>query len=269
MKFTVLGANGFIGSNIVKYLKEQEIECHTPEIRKEDISNHSLGHVIYAIGLTSDFRTRPFDTVNAHVCTLQKILQEINFDSFLYLSSTRVYAGSNSACEEDNLTVNPLSINEIYNISKIMGESLCLASEKSNIRIARLSNVIGDEYLSGSFLDSVLRDILEKQKVVLRTTLDSEKDYISINDVIEILPEITMRGKEKIYNVANGKNTKVNEILKAISRVTKFDIEVSNDANYTTFPKISIGRIRKEFLFNPTPISEIIEDLTNCYKKKH
>ena len=48
MKFTVFGANGFIGSHLVDHLKKNHFECSTPDIRSDDISNKSLGHIIYA-----------------------------------------------------------------------------------------------------------------------------------------------------------------------------------------------------------------------------
>ena len=92
MKFTILGANGFIGSNLVKFLKTKNCEIFTPNI--SEITSENLGHVIYCIGITSDFRERPFDTVNSHVSLLNDFLKNHNFESFLYLSSTRVYMNS-------------------------------------------------------------------------------------------------------------------------------------------------------------------------------
>ena len=50
------------------------------------------GHVIDCIGLTGDFRVRPLDTAEAHVGLVARCLAELQFDSFLLLSSTRVYA---------------------------------------------------------------------------------------------------------------------------------------------------------------------------------
>ncbi|MES2850099.1 MAG: hypothetical protein V4685_13660, partial [Bacteroidota bacterium] len=90
---TVLGASGFIGSSIMKKLKEQNTQYFAPE-RNEVITNRDLGDVIYCIGLTADFRTKPFETVDAHVCKLKQVLNECTFNSLTYLSSSRVYINS-------------------------------------------------------------------------------------------------------------------------------------------------------------------------------
>ena len=92
MKFTIFGSRGFIGSNLLQKLKHSNVECYTPDIHNNEILKENLGHVIYAIGLTADFRERQFDTVEAHVCLLHDLLKNATFDSFLYLSSTRVYS---------------------------------------------------------------------------------------------------------------------------------------------------------------------------------
>ena len=64
-QFTVLGARGLIGSRLAASLARDGHEVCTP-LRDDDLTSRSLGHVIYAIGLTSDFRTRTFDTITAN-----------------------------------------------------------------------------------------------------------------------------------------------------------------------------------------------------------
>ena len=41
---------------------------------------------------------------------------------------------------------------DLYNISKLMGEALCLASHSQKVRIARISNVIGNRKNHNDFL---------------------------------------------------------------------------------------------------------------------
>src|SRR6476659_903845 len=98
-RFTVLGAGGLIGSRLATSLARAGHEVFAPP-RDHELNGEPLGHVIYAIGVTADFRTRPFDTVAAHVCQLQKVLSEGHFDSLLYLSSTRVYQGHTGTVDE-------------------------------------------------------------------------------------------------------------------------------------------------------------------------
>src|SRR5712691_7197034 len=139
---TVLGASGFIGSHLVARLQELNLQCFAPE-RDQELGGKSLGHIVYCIGLTADFRQKPFETVDAHVSTLLKIVRQCEFDSLLYLSSARLYRGQETiAGEDDPVRVNPLQNDDIYNISKLMGESLSLDCGRP-ARVARLSAVYG------------------------------------------------------------------------------------------------------------------------------
>src|SRR5260370_39943856 len=123
-RITILGGSGFSGSRLVTRMKELRIDCFCPA-RGEEIADRNLGTVIYCIGLTADFRTRPFETVEAHVSKLREVLKGCEFDSLLYLSSARLYLRQEGiAREDDPVQVNPLQDDHLYNISKLMGESL-------------------------------------------------------------------------------------------------------------------------------------------------
>ena len=182
MKFTVLGASGFIGSNLVQWLQSQRLPYWAPG-RGEDVLSRPLGHVIYCIGVTSDFIERPIDTIQAHVCYLSRILQNCNFTSLLYLSSTRVYGSTTLASEDAAFKVDPQDKSDIYNLSKLTGEALCMAMDHPTVRVARLSNVYGGNPASPAFLESIIRDAIENGYILLKSDLDSSKDYINIDDV--------------------------------------------------------------------------------------
>jgi nucleoside-diphosphate-sugar epimerase len=266
MKFTIIGPNGFIGKSLIEYLTNKGIECHTLELRKDKITNESLGHVIYAIGVPN-FKERPFDAVDAHACTLMQFLKEATFDSFLYLSATHVYLGSTSTSEDNPITIDPSDFNELYIISKLMGEAICFASNKPNVRIVRPSNVTGKNFFSNLFIPSIIRDAVDRKKIVLHSTLDSEKDYIRIDDIVRILPEISLNGKHKIYNIARGQNTKTEDIVEEISRVTGCQVEVIPGSREYSFPVISIDRVKSEFEFNPRSVIGDLEEIIESYKK--
>lgn len=266
MKFSVFGSNGFIGSNVVQHLIKNNFEYKTPDIKKDNLLNEDLGHVIYCLGITNVLKN-PYRAVDAHVCMLKKILEKGKFDSFLYLSSTRIYNNNSVTNEETDILVNPLNQNELYNISKILGESICVASGRENVRIVRLSNVTGNNFFSHLFIPSIIRDAVEKNEITLHSTLDSEKDYIHINDVVQLLLEIIIRGKYTTYNIANGINTKSKEILDEISRVTNCKIKVVENGKYSSTPKISIERIREEFDFQPKSIISKLENIIKSYQE--
>ncbi len=266
--FTILGASGFLGSHIGERVREEGYDCYCPN-RGEILQDVNLGHVIYCIGLTADFRTRPMETVEAHVCHLMTVLQRCRFESFMYLSSTRVYPpGGFVAHEESPVKVNPLVPGDLYNISKLMGESICFASRKKNIRVVRLSNVYGYDAKSENFLFALIRDALGKRKVVLETSPCSNKDHISIKDVVDVLPKIATAGKHNIYNVASGKNTSVGQITTELKKLTGCEVVTNNGARIIGFPRISIVRVREEFGFSPTSIQDNMKSLVGEFRKR-
>jgi len=270
MKFTIIGASGFIGSNLVKYLKNQnfEVVSITRNTSLESYKNVDCGNVIYCAGITSDFRTKPFETVEAHVCYLQKILQTLNFESFIYLSSTRVYKSNSICSEEADIKVNSNNSDYIYNISKLMGESLCLTLPSKNIKVLRLSNVCGYNYNSEDFIYSLIKDALINKKIILNSTLNSSKDYISIDDVVKLITKIAIEGKEKIYNIASGININNQEIIDILRLFMDFSVEIIENAQEIIFPQINVDKIKKEFNFHPENVLNTIENIVNIRLKE-
>ena len=74
LEFTILGSSGFIGSNISTMLKNKNFDCYAPNIRKESLDGKHLGNVIYSLGV-SNFLKKPLETIDAHICILNKILK--------------------------------------------------------------------------------------------------------------------------------------------------------------------------------------------------
>ena len=89
MHYTIFGSAGRIGSYLKKINFRWKFSFFT--IQKDYYLAHkNLGHVIYCSGVTSDFKFRSFDTIESHVCLLSFLLKNTNFESFNYLSSTRL-----------------------------------------------------------------------------------------------------------------------------------------------------------------------------------
>jgi nucleoside-diphosphate-sugar epimerase len=257
-KCTVFGGNGYIGRNLVNLLTTLGYKVIVPTRDELPSRRDSLGHVFYCIGLTADFRQRPFDTVHAHVTKLSNVLENSRFESLLYLSSTRIYQLSTSTHEESNIVVNPHIAGDLYNISKLMGESLCLSSGIDGVRVARLSNVVGRyEGEVNSFLPSICNEA-KAGRIVLRSDRLSCKDYIYVDDATDLLVKIGLGGISKAYNVASGSNISHGQIVDRLVDRYGCGVEVISGAEIITFPEINVKRIRKEFGFTPKSVLEMI-----------
>lgn len=258
---TILGASGFLGSHMELKCKNENIPYWSPA-RQDKLEGKKLGHVLYCIGLTSDFRTKPFDTVEAHVCKLNEVLKHCDFDSLTYLSSTRVYINSINefAAETDKLIIDPLNPDDLYNLTKLTGERLCLSSGR-NTKVVRLSNIVGNDIHSENFLPTILKQIKINKTLDLGISLSSAKDYLFIDDAIHILYKIMTAGKEKIYNLGSGINTSNKELMDEIKRYIEFTYTENQNAKEIIFPRISVDRIKKEFNHSPTSINTYIPQL--------
>lgn len=260
MKYTVLGATGFIGRNLASALRCAGHEVFAPARDASTLFEQPLGHVLYCIGLTADFRSKPFETVRAHVSVLTDVLERADFESLVYLSSTRVYGRSAVATEQSLLAIDPADPSDLYNISKLAGESLCLSCNRPGVKIARLSNVIGQDANSENFVFALIREALAG-RIELMSDPGSAKDYILLDDVLAVLPLIAATGTARIYNVASGVNLRHQQIIERLVAITGCDLNIQADAPLLSFPPIDVTRIQSEFDFYPASVLDEIPSL--------
>lgn len=251
-QFTIFGGTGFIGRHLTSALKSAGLPVSMSARDTQLPTTTSLGHVIYCAGVTADFRTRPYDTMEAHVGYLGRILEQTNFDSLLYLSSTRIYDGAARGTEESTFSVDPWSPNDLYNISKLAGEALCLNHPNPRVRVARLSNVYGTGMYSPAaglqnFLTSVVLQAVTECHVELQTAPGSTKDYVHIGDVVRALAMIAIDGTDRIYNVASAMNISHEQLLDRLAEVTGCTWSTAPDAPHVGFPAISTARLAHTF----------------------
>src|SRR4051812_25908163 len=110
--FTIFGSRGYLGSHLWAELKGRP-DC-TVNVDSAPLPAGNLGHIIYCIGVTTDFASRLHDTMRAHVCNVMDVLETCEFESFTYLSSTRVYERGMSGDEAAPLTAEPWKIADYY-----------------------------------------------------------------------------------------------------------------------------------------------------------
>lgn len=249
MRFTILGGHGFVGRNLARYLTLQGAKVIVPARDDLPEPGRDLGHLIYAIGMTGNFRSRPLETVEAHVEVLARWIGNGRFDSLLYLSSARVYGGLPSdslATEGTPLPMLPTR-DSVYDLSKLLGEALCLGIDNPAIRVARLSNVYGPGMSSSLFLGSILGEICRVGHVTIGEAPESSKDYINVEDAVPLLVDIARGGRQRVYNLASGRRVTHRDIADALNRLPGKSVGFRPGGTTRIFPQIDISRIRSEF----------------------
>lgn len=267
MNFTIIGASGFIGSALVASLRASGQNVYAP--KRGDTKNFTepLGYVIYAAGITADFRSRPFDTLRANTNLLAELLERANFESLLYLSSARIYRHAEHSGEEAAIYLKSKDPEDLYDLTKLTAEAICYASKRKSVRIVRLTNVVGSNFQSQNFLSDVIRSACDTGRIELRSTLDSEKDYVLLQDVLNFLPKIAINGYSSCYNLGSGYNLTHREVLDPIIAETGAKLNVCEDASRTVSPSISIDRLSTEFNYLPSPVLTYIPQLIHEYRK--
>ncbi len=252
MHYTIFGSTGRIGSYLKKKLISDGNSVFSPSRKDYYLAHKNLGHVIYCSGVTSDFRYRSFDTVESHVCLLSFLLKHKNFESFNYLSSTRLNFPKKSYINKISPKFYGGHEVDIYNASKLTGEALCLQSKISNVKITRICHVVNP---NDKQRQNFLSDICGQEKrgeIVLNSSLQSKKNYIHINDLCFLLQLIGPFGKKNFYNIGSNNLISNNEIIKKLIKITKCSVIKSNNAQTILESKINISILKKEFNYQPT-----------------
>jgi nucleoside-diphosphate-sugar epimerase len=266
--YTVLGASGFVGGELCQALQGKElftpIRLAMPEYLRQLKEQH-LGTVFYCVGMTANFRQQPFATIDANLSLLRTILETCEFDSLVYLSSTRVYSGSAQTDEEAILSFRPQDPDHLYNLSKAMAESLCLNCDR-NVKVARLANVYGKRMQIHNFLASLLLEAVNTRIVRIRTAPSSVKDYIAIEDVSRYLLALAQSGKQRVYNLASGMNISHQAIADTL-RGLGIAVEFTAAAQDVRYPQISTQRLFHEFGQNTRHVLDDIADLLHYQKQ--
>jgi nucleoside-diphosphate-sugar epimerase len=261
--FTVFGAEGWIGRALVRHLAARGHEARSATRNSWPASDENLANVIFAIGMTADFRGHPMQTAEAHVGRLLEVIKRYRYESFLYLSSARVYRDVRETSENLSLVVNPNSPDDVYSITKLAAESVCLSLNEPRIRIVRLSNVIGTMDRSDNFLSTVVREARTKGNVTIQQSPESAKDYVGLDEIVSLMEMLILHGNERLYNLASGSNVTHRRIAELITQTLGARVSFAEKGPTVIFPQISIERVRSEFGFSPPPFETLFMRVAN------
>jgi nucleoside-diphosphate-sugar epimerase len=257
-RFTVLGASGFIGGALSTRLADaghEVIRARRNELKS--LQGNDLGHVFYSLGV-DDAHNNLHGAFEAHIAHLVEVLRHFTYSSVTYLSSTRLYLGAHSSREDADLIIRFDDENAIYNATKIAGERICFTTKHPAVRVVRLSNVIGFAPRGISLIPTLFKNAIKARGISLTISPLSAKDYIALDDVLDLLPRIAVQGTQRCYNMASGINITLGEIVAQIVRAFPSPVEWRADGETVIFPTIDVDRIRSEFSFLPRPPLEAL-----------
>ena len=249
--YTIFG-KGFVGTNIINFLKEKKYTIFLPKKGRYKF-NKNLHNIIYCIGSDNWIRD-PEGSYDANLGIIPKIIFNNKFSSFTLISSTRVYLGKPSKNTNENnlICIDPNIRNFFFNSLKLSAESLCLSLPNKRIKVVRMSNLFGDNFTNQIYLlPTLIRSAINENKINIFVNKISSKDFLYVNEAIDVLLKIIKKGRHRLYNIASGKNIKLFKIAEKIKEITNCKINYSNQKKLIEEPLIDISRVRKEFNFKP------------------
>jgi UDP-glucose 4-epimerase len=245
MNFTVLGASGYIGKALAAQLVAKGHKVWLPQRQSPEIFTRPLGVVYYCIGLTGDYLEDVFKTSQAHVTYLSDLLSRAqHIEHIVYLSSVRLYDQLNAdiAYESDSLVIRTDEPRYLYDLTKALGENLCLTAYAGRSSVARLSCVYDFEENSPGFLPEVIRRARHRNEILIESSPYICRDYIALCDVVSALLAIGENKNTGIFNIASGSNIYNHEIA-SIMKNYGIEIIYTKDQIAKTLPKCSIERL--------------------------
>jgi nucleoside-diphosphate-sugar epimerase len=260
---TVIGARGFLGSQICRTLTEKEIPFRAVGREPLPTSIPNLGVVIYCAGRAGNFLDDPADTVDGHAGLLIRLVTEHAFSKLVYLSSTRLYRNSPTTREDSPISVNPSDPGSLYDIAKLLGEQFTLTQTHGKGIVLRVSTVIDPDFRSRSLLRSFYDAASEGAELRLRTPPDAARDLIDVGDVVSVILGLAAESESNgVYNVASGINVSNEQIAAEFRRFRDFAVDYSEaDFGYHSPTTIETAKLVSTLDFRP---SHPIEALERC-----
>ncbi len=285
LKILVLGADGFLGSNLTisllkekkyrvrafdlfqdgksrnleKYRKNQDLEIFQGNfLNREDLKSalDSVDYVFHFVSFTTpgssmndpiiDIETNLKGTVELlDECTKAKV-KKVIFPS----SGGAIYGNQNRESYTESDCLNPISP---YAISKLGIEKYLeyfRLTHGLDYLILRLSNPYGPlQNVVGNqgIIPIFLNLIKNNQPVTVFGDGNNVRDYIFIDDTIQNIKRLAFKKKSfyRIYNIGSGIGTSINELLAIMGKITKKKISLQIEAERKSDLKSIILNVRR------------------------
>jgi len=293
-RLLVLGSEGFIGKKFIEFQKALDFPhknlfmVDIREIKKQNYfkcnaSNYeNLNKIIQKIvpdeiynfsgSFSNVFEIDYMNNVMVSKNIFDSLIQNKQTDCKVLINGSAAEYGfikeSSSPVKEDS-SLNPVSF---YGLSKVYQTFLAktyFLRDNVNVFVTRPFNIIGygvsNKLFIGRLISEIEQHIKSRKKITLGN-LDSERDYIDIDDLLKAYKLIMERGTPgEVYNIGSGKSIKMLDLLRIFLEVFNIDfkdVELSKDfVRRFNVPKI-VGDISKLKELNWHPVISLKESVS-------
>jgi len=219
-------------------------------------------HVFYAVGVTSDYRSRPADVIASQLVGLQSFLDRADPQCrFVFVSSARVYgrhSTDEALSEESAASVTPMHLDNLYDSAKRLAESLCLwhsEQRRLHVTVLRAGNLYGlDAPQSATSVSEIVREAATTGRITLTGNPSSLRNYCCVVDFAQgVLRAATRATPGRAYNIGSDEHLTTQEAAHAIASCFATPIEIvgSLGAAPPSYQRLSLARARAELGYDP------------------
>jgi len=259
----ITGAKGSLGRYFIKNNKDKYIfRIYKKRIEnKKNISswlnkNKDIEIFLHLAGISTIIKSKinPKKTylINSKsTIQLIKIINNIKLVKlkyFLFASTSHVYKPSFRKISEKSKR-NPVTI---YGKSKKKAEDFILKNSNNfsfKIGIARIFNFYSSHHKEGFFIYDLIKKIKKNKKNLFIKKINTLRDYISINELCDILNFMIKNKINKPLNAGSGKSINLIELVKKIKK--KYKLKTRIEFQDKKFPGLySDNKMIKKFGYN-------------------
>ncbi|MBR9691151.1 NAD(P)-dependent oxidoreductase [Candidatus Woesearchaeota archaeon] len=243
-RVVILGHSGFIGKNIVDYLKKNfpDIEIvgkSFPEFdltRKEDSDTlREFFNIETAVIMLSGIKpnigndTESFEKNVQMALNVCKALKQNPVRKFIFFSSAAVYGEDvhNTSINEKSL----IDTQSYYGMAKYVSERLLWKTfseiEGSTFVVFRPPVIYGPGEMAATYTPSgFLKTLTDNKEITLWGDGDELREFIYIDDLVKLVQVFTFNDYEGVLNISSGKSFTFKEVLDIISEFVDFDFKI-------------------------------------------
>lgn len=251
MNVLVVGAAGFIGSNVVKkllecgycvlavdkvnteYLSNENFAFFQRDIIKDDLEdifkNYQIDYIIHLAGVSNvglsitnpeyDAQVNIVGTIN-----ILNLAKKYKIKKLLTASSAAIYGNTNSFPIQETNIPNPISP---YGLSKLTMEKYIKLFDIPYI-IFRCSNVYGKKE-SGCDIITKLDNLMKNNKeIVISGDGTNVRDFIYVKDVAKaFVKALTAPVENEVINLSTGIGISIKDLINIMSKIYDYNQEIT------------------------------------------
>ncbi len=165
------------------------------------------------------FKSKALNVNYKGVVGILKILNKNYLDNFYYflsLSSSHVFKKSNRVLNEKSFK----QPDNYYGVSKLFMEKYIYKNKnnyKFKIAIARIFNYFTTDTKKSFFVNDVIKKLKSKKKLITFKSVDTYRDFVDIDDLVNSLDFLLENKLAGEYNVSSGRKYFLKDIIKEIN----------------------------------------------------